>query len=97
MRGLMMSSETKFTKGEWYAHPNGVGCGGIAIVSTPNGCVLSKSEDNANADLISAAPSMYEELEDLEAWLKYHDDYKGWHARVKKLLKKARGENNVKS
>jgi hypothetical protein len=46
----------------------------------------------ANAHLIAAAPSMYEELEDLEAWLKYHDDYKGWHVRVERLLAKARGE-----
>ena len=40
-------NDTKFTKGEWYAHPNGVGCGGIAIVNTPNGCVIPKSEDIA--------------------------------------------------
>lgn len=58
-----MSNETKFTKGEWYAHPNGVGCSGIAIVNTPNGCVIPKHEDSANRDLIAAAPEMYKALQ----------------------------------
>lgn len=55
-------------------------------------CKAERIESAANASLIVVAPEMYAELEDLEAWLKYREDYKGWHARVVKLLAKARGE-----
>lgn len=80
-----MSTETKFTKGEWYTHPNGVGCGGIAIVNTPNGCVLSKEEDIANQDLIATAPEMYTFIESLIAYRVDEDE-------LYRILAKARGE-----
>ncbi len=92
-------SKAKFTKGEWYAHPNGVGCGGIAIVNTPNGCVIPKSEDVANQDLIVAAPEMYEMLEQLSELMPFLDEQT--HPNIEcdalkydidKLLAKARGE-----
>tara|TARA_B100000768_G_C11268681_1_gene372336 strand:- start:42 stop:377 length:336 start_codon:yes stop_codon:yes gene_type:complete len=55
-------------------------------------CERERAESAANANLIKTAPEMYAELEDLEAWLKYNDDYRRWHKRVKDLLVKARGE-----
>ena len=87
-------SDTKFTKGEWYAHPNGIGCGGIAIVNTPNGCVIPKSEDIANQDLIAAAPEMYEML---NRWVNsvdcVDDNYQdGLKEETIELLAEARGE-----
>lgn len=81
-------SDTKFTKGEWYAHPNGVGCGGIAIVNTPDGCVIPKVEDIANRDLIAAAPEMYGLLDSIVDGALDESD----NREVRALLAKARGE-----
>ena len=55
-------------------------------------CKSERIESAANAHLIVAAPKMYAELDDLEEWLKYNDDYKRWHKRIESLLAKARGE-----
>jgi len=80
-------SETKFTKGEWYSHPNGVGCGGIAIVNTPNGCVIPAFEDAANQELIAAAPDMYAMLNFIE-----NNPSELNVIHIRKLLAKARGD-----
>lgn len=93
-----------FTKREWEVVTEAdsehycltVDCGGVMrvnVITSARDITFSESiERIANAHLIAAAPDMYAELEDLEVWLKYHDDYKDWYARVKKLLAKARGE-----
>lgn len=93
-------SEIKFTKGEWYAHQNGVGCGGIAIVNTPNGCVIPKIEDSANQDLIAAAPEMYEMLIKISKAInsglyeiELADVITEFGGDIENLLAKARGES----
>ena len=56
--------KAKFTKGEWYIHPNGIGCGGASIVSIDkcDDSVFSIEEELANLMLIQSAPKMHEIL-----------------------------------
>lgn len=94
--------KARFTNGEWYTHPNGVGCGGVAIVITPNGCVLPKSEDDANAHLIAAAPEMYKAIQELTDFFflwdegdtgsKFENDMRSKMEVALSTLAKARGE-----
>ena len=98
-------SEAKFTKGEWYPHPNGVGCGGFAILNspTPNGCGSTLGEDMANRYLAASAPEMYAELQrDIGRINEILSKFTGItnepliaeRDRKVKLLAKARGERN---
>jgi hypothetical protein len=101
-------SETKFTPGPWdvVMGPSGQlyieGKGGvlISIVSFGDGI-----DDEANGDLIAAAPDMYEELEcarDVFRFYQSHHEFKGGTEkairnkeiadRIDRLLAKARGD-----
>lgn len=54
-------------------------------------CKSERLESKANARLIIASPKMYEELCDLEKWLRYREGYEDWHKRVKSILEDVRG------
>lgn len=87
-------NNTEFTKGEWYVHPNGIGCGGMAIVSVIKGNIINNTEDDANLNLIAAAPKMYKELQRILDKLNHESktvtivDV----IRIENLLKEARGK-----
>ena len=84
--------EAKFTKGEWYIHPNGIGCGGASIVSVDKcaDSVFSSEEELANLDLIVLAPDMYEMLKGIAISM---ECFHGVDTEsIFELLAKARGE-----
>lgn len=54
--------ETKFTKGEWTTHYDGVCCGGV-LVARKTGREKTTEEGMANLNLMASAPKMYEMLE----------------------------------
>lgn len=83
-------SESKFTKGEWCTYHNGVGCDGFAIVVTPIGKLIPPEEEKANANLIAAAPEMYEMLMHLVSQDCINDV--SLDTEVHNLLAKVRGE-----
>lgn len=81
--------KTKFTKGDWIAHYDGIQCNGKLIVAK-TGRAKTPEQENANLNLIAAAPEMYELLDSIEndaeqvpKWL--------WD-RMQLTLEKARGE-----
>ena len=91
-------SEAKFTKGEWYV-PNCDDCTVLQVVAKDAKKHLFSfcdepfdhdDEDFANANLIAAAPEMYEILKH-----QLHNMSVGsWeYERTVKILAKARGEN----
>ncbi len=66
---------TKFTKGEWYQYANSKGLGvgvsgmGICELEYSDSIIISKSENEANAHLIAAAPDMYRVIDELSSEL----------------------------
>ena len=87
-------SDTKFTKGKWWACVDEDSCwvdsveGGL--ITDLSRTDVSIHESDSNAHLIAAAPEMYELLKDL------FDNYEGlglsMDNQIEKLLAKARGE-----
>jgi len=96
-------SETKFTKGEWFAIVDDECC---FIDNCEKGLIADLEESDApcdeaeaNAHLIAAAPDMYEMLESLSELMPFLDEQT--HPQIEcdalkcdidKLLEKARGE-----
>jgi hypothetical protein len=88
-------SEVKFTKGKWSAHDKRPQCNGFSIFAENQYVAfVGDSDDNtdckANANLIAAAPEMYEMLVQLqiEGGLGI-----ARHRQIDRLLSKARGES----
>ena len=91
---------SEFTKGDWYVYglgiDSGVGVGfsGISICELKllSDDVITKEENTSNANLIAAAPDMYELLVEFKSFA----ERQGWdHVLIndaEKLLTKARGE-----
>ena len=92
-------SEPKFTPGPWYSFPsvpsegfNGYWLGAdgnpIGVIFSPN-----VNQREANANLIAAAPRLYQALEDLiEAW-EVEESIEGLaYINAQDALAKARGE-----
>ena len=91
-------SETKFTPGPWVASGSLVGAGWIVIRQECTG-IKDRETLVANANLIAAAPDMYEALE--AAILEYGKPGGPWNVpsspgswidKAKAALVKARGE-----
>ncbi len=59
--------ETKFTPGPWVVCDSGLAVrdGHTTLCEVPRGVEILKDEDEANMRLISAAPDLFEALEDL--------------------------------
>lgn len=91
-------SETKFSKGPWSASLSCVMAGGETLCAMVNGTVLRNddSEDYANAALISAAPEMYDLLDEISDGLLEAGGYGNCALarRIEDLLSKARGKYN---
>ena len=84
----MMSSETKFTKGEWRVE-RFVNNKGFEIAFNDDGEVVADYVyEESDAHLIAAAPEMYEMLESLCE----QDECQMFKYHIKKLLAKAGGE-----
>ena len=97
-------SETKFTKGPWKATYDSQLQAAIEIYNTEDrvmvavlpdrGTIEAMSEIEANANLIAAAPDMYEALEEvwriLDSTMPLSRDNRA--DRIKRILCKARGE-----
>lgn len=87
-------SEVKFTKGRWEAKVD-ESCGiDVALIYLGNkgGFDLSGAPDCiANANLIAAAPEMYEMLDSLSDYSTFQG-VPAWVHDIKLLLAKARGE-----
>jgi hypothetical protein len=92
-----MSNLTKFTKGDWYinycgAHWNNSELQRLEVCYSEIGeCICDTVYTEADANLIAAAPEMYELLEELSEVMpqsQYRD--KGI---IEELLAKARGES----
>lgn len=63
-----MSTETKFTKGEWEVSEDGlsVGANGFKVARVHSGCATPYVQKTTNnAHLIAAAPKMYEMIDTL--------------------------------
>ena len=96
-------SETKFTKGPWKATYDSQLQAAIEIYNTEDrvmvavlpdrGTIESMSEIEANANLIAAAPDMYEALETIErvAGIGMMEDDPA-RVKARDALRKARGE-----
>lgn len=98
---------TKFTKGPWRAVNQfqviiGSGDSLISSLSTQHtgGLHASVSEREANANLIAAAPDLYEALEDMVRLWEVIAELKGWipghvieYRHAKKILAKVRGKS----
>ena len=101
-----MSSETKFTKGEWLLNPDGSIVDDTAasneICFIDGGCDGITRQDLHNAHLIKTAPKLYAEIESEIEFLKElredsHTEYQitlldEKIADKQKLLAEARGE-----
>lgn len=92
-----MSSETKWTRGEWKVAPRG--CEGFAVVQVDGAQNVALFMSEADAQLLVAAKSMYEALVLLEAELIASGNAKatdyGWPVAIEKArtaLASARGE-----
>ncbi len=86
-----MSTETKFTKGEWRINDD---IDGLSVAFNDDGELITDYVyELADAHLISAAPEMYEMLETAMNILT-GDDFKNEVSAIdiEKLLAKARGE-----
>ena len=92
-------SEPKFTPGPWHVgHGHGIQTAMEGWTYYP--VCWSKDDENvcdivynkADADLIAAAPEMYEELEKFVE-LCYENDCGDYARRAEEILKKARGES----
>jgi len=89
-----------YTKGEWIAD-NGESelwgifqkedCQGIAYLCEPDGALLRPEEAEANANLIAAAPDMYEVLKMAREELCFGGDWETAKAKIGKALAKAEG------
>ena len=91
--------EAKFTKGEWVSHDKRPYCNGFSIFAGSQYVAFVGDSDNVtecetNANLIAAAPEMYEELQEVSNWLNSRFGMGDWHKDIEKLLAKARGEHN---
>ena len=102
--------EAKFTKGEWVSHDKRPYCNGFSIFAGSQYVAFVGDSDNvteckANANLITAAPEMYKEIERDIDWLEMMKakfvlgsyEYRSICLRIEskqKLLAKARGEHN---
>jgi hypothetical protein len=91
----------KFTPGPWQI--SSIGCGfeieafGGEIVAQaqqvrPRGDGIKHAERKANANLIAAAPELYEALKILTEYMEFRDDGKGFVSVALAALAKARGE-----
>ena len=80
-------SNAKFTPGPWR-----VGDTCVMDSSEKPVCMPLGMNEKYNADLIAAAPDMYEMLEWLSAEFDYGDDHDGVIESVENVLAKARGE-----
>ena len=89
-------SEVKFAKGKWSAHDKRQQCNGFSIFAENQYVAfVGDSDDNtdckANANLIAAAPEMYEMLDKL---LRPYGREDVSDEEISKLLAKARGEHD---
>ena len=106
-----MSKEAKFTPGPW-AHDHCDVFGGGKLIVECYDSELTETETKANANLIAAAPDLYQELSDIlgviEMACKIQGksimqadlnkvDWKSFYEPAKEALAKARGENVSKS
>ena len=89
-------SETKFTKGEWSVEDGRVVvCGDFKIAYSYSGLSVPFIEHiKTNANLIAAAPEMYEMLDEVSNVLGHelNPTNKSYIKAIKELLAKARGE-----
>lgn len=90
-------SEVKFKSGKWWVNDNKVVmCETGRVAYAYSGHNIPYVQDiNANANLIAAAPEMYEELQEVSNWLNTQLGMGEWHKDIEKLLAKARGEQNA--
>ena len=97
-------SEAKFTNGKWVAfYPHELLNDGHISVETESGKLIyfrevhktTLEEQAANANLIAAAPEMYEMLEDAADMLfqSGEAEFRSHGMEIRKLLAKARGES----
>lgn len=97
-----MSNELKATKGPWRVENyGGFACDDSLIVDSEGEEVLGVSEwarvEDADLDMIAAAPEMYQELAEIRSWLDGFNaagDYDYEVERIDTLLAKARGEKS---
>lgn len=90
--------KTKYTKGPWHIHA-GVMAGEFTIWSKVDEAPIATGCSQANAQLVSAAPDMFEAL---ELFLKIEDGPEEQHAvvmntmkayaKMREAVKKAKGE-----
>ena len=98
-----MSQRTKWTPGPWRHVSTLGGWDGVKEDAGPSNICLLSFNNPANADLIAAAPELYEAVASAPILSKYHgqrgfdverfiEDYEAWRVTCRAALAKARGE-----